>query len=177
MAGRPRFLDALDPDVRARIEPQLLQRIRDHVSLDDLHDWVRGEGVAVARSTLSNFAREVRGAGAEDAARRIGRDVLSAQGPAPAQEEGGQEAPAPAPAPAEDAPIDHYARLKRQMLQAEHMASTATVVKDRLTASKLMMDLSAELREIEKAIDGARGPRVVFYFPEKVEIEMCEAVE
>lgn len=175
MAGRPRFLDALDPDVRARIEPQLLQRIRDHASLDDLHDWVRGEGVAVARSTLSNFAREVRGAGAEDAARRIGRDVLSAQGPAPAQEDPGQEAPAPAPA--EDAPIDHYARLKRQMLMAEHMSNTATINKDRLTASKLMMDLSAELREIEKAIDGARGPRVVFYFPEKVEIEMCEATE
>lgn len=159
-----RFLDRLPPSRRAVVEPEIRRRIDKGDSLDKLLKWAESEGLEVSRATLGNYRREVLGGGAEDPAARVREAVKAAA--APAESERGDVGA-----------IDHVELLRAQLRAAEQLATEEADPKDRIAAAKLVLQLSKELQEMERAGAAAQQLRTVFYFPEKVRIEMCEADE
>lgn len=169
--ARPRFLDRIDPDLRARVEPELQRRIRAGEEVDPLHAWLAQGGVVVSRATVANYRREVLGASSEDEDQRVRRLAAASAQP------GAEATPANSPAaPDELEVIDHRLLLQQQLRTAQHIAKSADRLETRLSAAKLVGDLSAQLRELDKEQQQEKGPRVVAYVPVRRTLEELEIV-
>lgn len=174
MAGAPRFLDRLEPRRRAVLEPQILDKIAAGMTLDPLLAWCQEQGIEVGRSALSSYLREVRAGGsAEQPGRRVEREVQSPFTPIKPRKPAAEP---PVQPPPDEAPLDHVALLRAQMRAAERISQEEPRSADRVAASKHVLQLARELREVERS-GGATAPQIHFYFPHKTTIEACEEAE
>ncbi len=128
-------------------------------SAEKVHAWLTEHGEDVALRTVATYAERRRLSKGvdlrEEPAQRVGRAVRQAT------------------PDGDEAPIDHAALLRAQLRAAERLSKEESEPRDRVAASKLVLQLGRELRDVERS-GGANAPQVHFYFPEKVRIEMCE---
>lgn len=152
---------------RPRWEPKhvaiedLHARIDRGDSAEKVHAWLTEHGEEVALRTVATYAERRRlshGTDREDPEQKARRAVRQAT------------------PDGDEAPIDHAALLRAQLRAAERLSKEESEPRDRVAASKLVLQLGRELRDVERS-GGANAPQVHFYFPEKVRIEMCEETE
>ncbi len=174
--ARPRFLDRLDRERRAVLEPELRREVLAGRTIPELLAWAHSKGITVGQSALSDFRREVLGSASEDATARVQREVAAAPAPSTAPAPAATSNPTTGPA-APGVDLDHRAILLEQLERAQKTARTEQNANMRTSADKLVLDITERLRALDKEVKGEQGPKVNFYFPEKVAIEMCESDE
>lgn len=179
--ARPRFLDLLTRERRAELEPQLRAEVQAGRSLAELLAWCQARDIKVGQSALADFRREVLGGASEDAAARVQRQVVGAGAAGPPLPPAAAPAAPPAPCPAFDpaaaGELDHRQLLLAELARAQATAQSEQNSNARNAASRLVLDISEQLRELEREGRGAQRPQVVFFFPEVTRIEHLESDE
>lgn len=174
--ARPRFLDALQPAHRAEVEPLLREEVRAGRSLAELVAWAKDRGLKVEKTAMAEYRREVLGGASEDATARVQRQVAAPASSTATPSPGTLPSPHRPPA-APGAAFDFRAELLEQLERARHTARTEHNANARNAADKLILDITERLRDLDKEVKADQGPRVVFYFPEKVEVHLLESAE
>lgn len=167
--ARPRALD--DKQIA-----QLRKHWRRAPDLAALVAYAKQQGWTVGKSALDNYRREI-WPDSEDAGQRVRRQVqqqAKERVRAGAAGVGAEEGQAPG---VDEEELDHRAILREQLKIARRMAQEEADPKVMAPLGKLIRDLLADLRDLDKAAATDSGPRVVFYFPEVTHLEMLEANE
>lgn len=164
----------------APIPPKVVNQVKRWLqaghSVTEVQEKAAAKGWSISRGKVSELRQEVFPGQPGSAEQQVLRQVQAAAAPTPTATSSPTTAAPAAPA-APEAPPDHLANLREQLTSAQHIQRTSHEAKVKLAASKLIADLTKQIRDLERAGEGDRAPRRVYYFPERVDIVRLESEE